>query len=217
MSKNKETISLYMDGEASEFETAGIVKQLKQDHALRCCWEGYHLIGDALRNHLSSAITAGFSERMAVALEREPVHFSSRQAPRPRANDTAGFALAASVSAVAIVGLLQFAQPTIMASAAAHYETDIQSQRLAMVDQASQQIDRKAAIVDSALNIEMDNQALAYASFDGDMYNMPGNMSASTANESTMYDYLVNYSQYAVAAPLEGSAPAVSLVSYRMD
>jgi len=141
-------------------------------------------------------------------MERESAHSTSHKTPYRRVNDRAGFALAASVSAVAIVGLLQFGQPAMMTAATQHYETDIQSQHLAMASTHTQ-----SAVVD----IEIDSQALAYASFDGDSVNQQLATMASTASvESTVYDYLVDFSQYAVAAPLEGSIPAVNLASYRM-
>jgi negative regulator of sigma E activity len=203
-----------MDGEASEFESASVLKQLKQESTLRQCWENYHLIGDAIRNNLSAALPNRFAERLAIAMEHEPAHVASRNTPYRRVNDTAGFALAASVSAVAIVGLLQFNQPAMMTVATNHYETDILSQSVLLSNASSQAINTAA---DTAIAIEMDNQALAYASFDGDSVNQVNGLVASASVESTVYDYLVNFSQYAVATPLEGSVPAINLVSYRMD
>jgi len=208
MIDKKEIISVYMDGEASEFESASVHKQLKQDSSLLHCWESYHLIGDAMRNNLSTAILGGFSDRLAIAMEHESAHLASRNTPYRRVNDTAGFALAASVSAVAIVGLLQFGQPS-MTTVSQHYETDIQSQHMAVASVGSQ-----SALVDSVMSVEMDSQALAYASFDS--VNQASATASTVSVESTVYDYLVDFSQYAVATPLEGSMPAVNLASYRM-
>lgn len=212
MIKQKEMISVYMDGEASEFEAVSVLKHVKQEPLLERCWEGYHLIGDTLRNQLSSSLDSGFSRRLSAALDNEITTTTAQPAPRRRANETAGFALAASVSAVAIVGLLQFGQPAMMASVNNQYETDIQHQHLALAKQT-------AAPTTEAVSspIEMDNRALAYASFDSDLNNNTGTAAQTASLESSVYDYLVNYSQYAVAAPLEGSAPTVSLLSYRMD
>ena len=210
MIKQKEMISVYMDGEASEFESASVLKHIKQEPLLERCWEGYHLIGDSLRNQLSMSLGSGFSKRLSAVLDNEINPNAAQSTPRRRANETAGFALAASVSAVALIGLLQFGQPAMMATANNQYETDIQNQHLALAKEASVQA------VESVTPIEMDNRALAYASFDTDLNNNGG--MAQTANlESSVYDYLVNYSQYAVAAPLEGSTPTVSLLSYRMN
>jgi negative regulator of sigma E activity len=214
MIKRKETISVFMDGEASEFESAGALKSIKQEPLLERCWEGYHTIGDALRNQLSATLNNDFSQRMSQALEQETNPFSSRSdTPRKHShNGTAGFALAASVSAVAMVGLLQFGQPTMLTTANNHYETDIQNQDFATVADNTQ-----AMAVDTAMPIKMDNQAVAYTSFDNTDFNQTTDMAAADNVESSVYGYLVNYSQYAVAAPLEGSAPNVSLVSYRME
>lgn len=214
MIDKKEMISVYMDGEASEFESASVVKQAKHEPTLRQCWENYHLIGDVIRNNLSGAANNRFADRVALAMEHEPVHMAPRQKPYRRVNDTAGFALAASVSAVAIVGLLQFGQPAMMNAASNHYETDIQSQYFASVDDGAQ-----ASINDTtAQAAEMNIQPLAvYASFDTEGVDPSTSLASNNTVESSVYDYLVNFSQYAVAAPLEGSVPAVNLASYRLD
>jgi len=210
MIKRKEMISVYMDGEASEFESASVLKHIKQEPLLERCWEGYHLIGDAMRNQVSATVSAAFTQRLAQSLENEINPFASQPMPRRRANETAGFALAASVSAVALVGLLQFGQPAMLASANNQYEMDIQNQHLALAKDSS------LVAMETVSPVEMDNQALAYASFDTD-YSNTTDMTLAANVESSVYDYLVNYSQYAVEAPLEGSAPTVSLLSYRMD
>jgi sigma-E factor negative regulatory protein RseA len=213
MIKRKETISVFMDGEASEFESASVLKSIKQEPLLERCWEGYHTIGDAMRNQVSASLNSSFSRRLSRALDQEINPFSSgTETPRKHGyNGTAGFALAASVSAVAMVGLLQFGQPTMLTTANNEYETDIQKQHLAMAENSP------AMAVDTAMPIKMDNQALAYASFDSTDFNKPTDTAMANDLESSVYGYLVNYSQYAVSTPLEGSAPNVSLVSYRMD
>lgn len=214
MSNKKENISAFIDGEASEFESASALKQLKEESSLQRCWEGYHLIGDAIRHNLSAAIPAGFSDRLMLALEQEDAHNAPRHTPYRRVNDTAGFALAASVSAVAIIGLLQFGQPAMMTAANTHYETDIQQQyNVSVMDTAPSVVHQLAeAHVESAL--KMDNEALAYASFDGDSVNQQVNLASSDSIEASVYGYLVNFSQYAVAAPLNGAIPTVNLASY---
>jgi len=212
MSKNKETISLFMDGEASEFELASMLKQVKQDTSLQRSWESFHLIGDALRNHIPANISAGFSARLSLALDEE---INSATSQGQRTNDRAGFALAASISAVALVGLLQFGQSAIMATASTQYETDIQLHHMAMANTISSSMSSDAAMNSAAL--EMGSQAVAYASFDGDAINVASDMALASDVESTVYDYLVNYSQYAVDTPLKGSVPAENLLSFRID
>lgn len=206
MIDHKENISIYMDDEASEFESASVLKQLKQDTDLRTCWESYHLIGDAIRSNLSGAIPSGFSKRLLLALEDEPAHMTAKRTSYRRANNTSGFALAASVSAVAIVGLLQFSQPAMLATATNHYETDIQQQFTATASTGQYAV---AESNNLSVAFNMNNQALAYASFDSVNQIKP---SVSTANlETSVYDYLVNFSQYSVASPLEGSFTTASL------
>lgn len=211
MIKKRELISVYMDGEASEFESASVLKHIKQEPLLERCWEGYHTIGDTLRKQLPTTFGNGFTKRLSLALDNEINPFAAQPTPQRRANETAGFALAASVSAVALVGLLQFGQPAMMATMNNQYETDIQNQHLALAREVSM-----PPAVEAVSPIEMDNRAVAYASFDADL-NSNGGMTQTANLESSVYDYLVNYNQFAVAAPLEGSVPNVSLVSYRVN
>ncbi len=101
-------ISALVDGELPREEVAPLFDQLKRDKTSQVCWHHYHLISDALKNNLPDKLPEDFVKRVSQALEaeaffsitpRRSVKHSSFHKP------TIGFALAASVAAVAFVGL----------------------------------------------------------------------------------------------------------------
>ncbi len=205
---SKQKVSLFMDGEASEFESVSVLKQISKDSSLERCWADYHMIGDVLRNDSPVSMSSGFVSRLSSVLDEEISPVSRRY----RSNDRTGFALAASISAVALVGLLQFGQSAIQASTSpSQYETNIQLQQIAMANALQDDVN------DSTVNFEMSNQTVAYASFEGQAVNNVPDTASTGDVESSVYDYLVNYSQYAVAAPLAGSISEDSLLSFNID
>ena len=130
-----EHISALMDGELNEAETGRLLDQLQRDAGLRTCWTRYHLISDTLRSDLTCHIKHNVANRVIQALEFEPIHLSPhRTAPHPSLltphpkffnwtsvfKPLAGFAVAASITAVAVLSLqtatpLQTASPVNLA------------------------------------------------------------------------------------------------------
>ena len=107
-----ENISALMDGELNEAETGRLLDQLQRDAGLRTCWTRYHLISDTLRSDLTGHIKHNVATCVIKALESEPIHFSPRRAtPHPSRftphifKPLAGFAVAASIAAVAVLSL----------------------------------------------------------------------------------------------------------------
>jgi len=101
-------VSALVDGELPRAEVGPLFDQLKRDKTSQACWRHYHLISDALKNNLPDKLPEDFVNRVSQALEAEPffsitprrsIKHSSFHKP------TIGFALAASVAAVAFVGL----------------------------------------------------------------------------------------------------------------
>ncbi len=111
----KETISALIDGELNDKEIHDLVRQLREDGEYRCCWQNYHLIGDAMRKNLPSGMDSELSLRISQSLASEPPLSTASVTPLPAATNktthhrnlkpVAGFALAASVAAVAYVGV----------------------------------------------------------------------------------------------------------------
>ncbi len=113
----KQTISALMDGELSGRELDEAVAQLASDQASRRYWQQYHLIGDALRKSVPAEqdgqLLARINEAIAAdtPLPSNVTEMPVRERPARRGADhkafrpMAGFALAASVAAVAYVGV----------------------------------------------------------------------------------------------------------------
>jgi len=101
-----EQISALVDGELDDQGCHAAVDELLNQSDFRKSWGRYHLIGDALRRSLPRTIDAQFSARVMAALEDEPTVL----APRTRlgaglGQRLAGLAVAASVAAVAVLGV----------------------------------------------------------------------------------------------------------------
>lgn len=105
--KLREQISALADNELSVGEHELLVRRFGADRYLCICWERYHLIGEAMRKALPHVDTRGFAERVMIALGSEPQPSAApRTSLAARAGKAlAGLAVAASVAAVAVIGL----------------------------------------------------------------------------------------------------------------
>ncbi len=69
-SKTKENLSALIDGQPDNQKT---MEKLKQDPKLVECFGRYHLIGDAMRNELPAQLNLDIADKIAQAIEKEPV------------------------------------------------------------------------------------------------------------------------------------------------
>jgi sigma-E factor negative regulatory protein RseA len=101
-----EAISALMDGEA---EDADALDVLIQNGSLRRTWGRYHMISDCLGGRLPAQLDRRLADRVAAAIRSEPaiVAPAPERAPRQLLRPLAGLAIAASVAAVAILGVQQ--------------------------------------------------------------------------------------------------------------
>lgn len=98
-----EKISALIDAELDELDERRVLGALKDDPALCCTWERYHLIRAAMRHQLSILAPSDMAERVRSRLETER---QVESAPALRFWPLAGgFAAAAAVAVVAIFGL----------------------------------------------------------------------------------------------------------------
>lgn len=109
--KQRENLSMLIDGEADTAQCAATLQQLRGQPELRASWESYHLIGDALRSDLPDFLDRSLHQRIAAALEREPTVLAPRRrslaevVSHPWLRPLAGAAIAASVATVAVVSV----------------------------------------------------------------------------------------------------------------
>lgn len=117
----KENISVLMDGELDAQEMQAPIREMRSNDEHKSCWEHYHLIGDALRNNLPNHVDPSFAARVSQAIAEEAppsveTPFTTESSPQSVgsvdnekrhavARPFLGFAMAASVAAVAYLGV----------------------------------------------------------------------------------------------------------------
>ncbi len=106
MKTDHESLSAVVDGELDKSETK-VLQSIAVDDRSRATWARYHLIGDVLRDSLTDVAPAAFSERLRTDVEQEPTMLLPRAVERPWLKPVAGFAIAASVAAIAVLGIQQ--------------------------------------------------------------------------------------------------------------
>jgi sigma-E factor negative regulatory protein RseA len=107
--EREEGVSALMDGELADGLEAELIDDVIASRKLRTRWERYHLVRDVLRERSHLQAGTRLYARVRESLRDEPLHFSAREAARVRWRAAlaplAGVALAASVAAVAILGV----------------------------------------------------------------------------------------------------------------
>ncbi len=103
-----EKLSALLDGELSDAELRDALAQLARDPAARRAWERYHLMRAMMRGEVGRTMGAGFADRVAARLPALPQPSVPRvqlAAWRGGLRYAGGFAIAASVAAVALFNL----------------------------------------------------------------------------------------------------------------
>lgn len=113
----KEDLSALIDAELNELDERRVLQALGSDAELRGVWERYHLIKAAVTRQLSVLAPPGLPERVLAGVDSDP---NAVAAPALRFWPLAGgFAVAASVAAVAVLGLQTLRDPTVTVSSVA--------------------------------------------------------------------------------------------------
>lgn len=106
MSEQKfEKLSAIMDGESDVDDK--LIHVIDTDEELRARWQRYHLIRDAMTNHLPEQGTLDISASVAEVLKDEPTVLSHmrKRLSRKIMKQAAGLAVAASVATVAVMSV----------------------------------------------------------------------------------------------------------------
>lgn len=101
-----EVASALMDGQASEFELRRFLQATEQDseqESVRSTWQNYHLIGQSMRNEVTTGLDINLSDAIRAAIDDEPA-----LSQRNWFGQLAKMAVAASVAGV-VVMTAQFA------------------------------------------------------------------------------------------------------------
>ncbi len=106
--QKREQLSALVDDELTH-ETSSVIKSLLEDSEAKKTWERYHLIGDSLRGHLPESYE-NTADRVSSAIASEPTILAPRKKSPDIMKPVMGFAIAASVAAVAIFNVQQAKQ-----------------------------------------------------------------------------------------------------------
>lgn len=102
---NKAQVSALMDGELDD----NAVKDLLEDVSIRQTWHRYHLISDVLQNHIPLHTDPQLTLRISELIKNEPAIVAPIRRNTPAyLKPLTGLAVAASVTAMAILGVQQF-------------------------------------------------------------------------------------------------------------
>lgn len=191
MSEHKrQQISSLMDDD-SVHESSDVIHALGSHDEFRHKWIRYHLIGDCLRGNLPEKIDLKLADRISQAIAAEPsilapVRHTTYMKP------VLGFAIAASVAMVAILGLQ-------------HTNTDpslsVPSQPIAL----QQPVSSNLQVAENYTNQGNTQQ----------VQQLPA--SAQINAGSRLNRYLVNYNEYRANAGMQGILPYVRIISYETE
>ncbi len=104
--EKKEQLSAFMDGEL-DGRDKNLVDQLLKDPELLGAWSRYHLVSDCLKQCLPDSIDRDLAGNISKSLQKEPAIVTPVRLSHPLLKPVTGFALAASVTALAILGIQQ--------------------------------------------------------------------------------------------------------------
>jgi len=244
-----EMLSMLIDGECDADEAATILREVGQSDRRQTQWHRYHLIGDALRQSLPDRVDASLSARVAMALEVEPAYLlpghspdhssvtPEQQIPVAQSNKTrarehtrfrfgaaAGFAMAASLSAIAVFNLGQTDSPVSTTPiVTAKVEQSLAGRNAATASGNSARSDHSSlALASTGASGSRFVSATAaprpmLASMGGvspvSQFDDGAGMSYPT-EAADLYDYLVNYGRYSAGAGQRDMLAHISLATY---
>ena len=108
---NREYLSRLADDELHGSELHTTLDALFKNAELRQSWANYHAIREALHGQSNTELGSRLHQRVTAALEMEPAILAPRNLlPQGWLRHVAGFAVAASVTGVAILGIQQLNQ-----------------------------------------------------------------------------------------------------------
>ena len=103
----KQKLSSLMDGETDN-HAEHTISELITSESLRKTWRRYHLISDALNGNLPALLDWDLAGKIASEIAKEPIPIAGyRVVTRRFLRPAAGLAIAASVAAIAILGIQQ--------------------------------------------------------------------------------------------------------------
>ena len=210
----QEKISSMVDGELSREECCAIIAEVSEGSG-SSSWDQYHLIGEAMRHNLPDTLYADLSTSISAAIAAEPVHQMGAAQPvtadEPVVTNVVpavtqvkspifGYAVAASISMVAIAGMFQLNQgealsPVITPIVVAHQP----------------QIAPEPVIEDIAWS----SSAMIPVQTSREPVLVQHRYPQSAMSNEKLNRYIINHNEHSIAMPAQsGMLPYVRLVGY---
>ena len=186
--KSLELVSTLADDEldsGSEF----IINAMTDDQELRNSWCHYHLIGEALRGNLPEKIDMTLADRISKVIASDPPLSLSSLNKHQFLKPAAGFAIAASVALVAILGVRQ----------------------VGMVPGNSP----TPVIAESS--IENSNAHITTVAAESAGNTPPREYTFPVDAETRLNRYLVNHNEYRANVSVQGMLPYVRIVAHEVE
>ena len=105
MESEAEQLSMLMDDELADGAARRVLKAMGDNAQTRAAWRRYHLLRGAMRGENAPVADDGFAARVSAALAQEPTILAPRRRAQVWFKPVLGMALAASVSALAVVSV----------------------------------------------------------------------------------------------------------------
>ncbi|HEB86332.1 MAG TPA: hypothetical protein ENI68_04845 [Gammaproteobacteria bacterium] len=188
--KAEERLSALMDDELVDFEQD--LDYLEESDSLKQRWMRYHLIRDVVSGHVPDTLVPDFdlAARITAALEHEPTILAPRRfQPRQLMKQAAGLAIAATVSAIAIISIQN--PPTGVTTLAT---ADRQGRNLIAFNSERQNTKRAELVSLAATARHIHSPAI------------------NRASTSKFSGYLLNHNEYAASANIQGMLPYMRIV-----
>jgi sigma-E factor negative regulatory protein RseA len=202
-----EHISAFMDGELHESEHAAIIQQICRDDQSLNRWQHYHLISDTLRNNLPPAIDNQFAQSVMSALEKEPTIFAPGAMKHKSTvkQKIAGAAIAASVAAVAVIGVQAVYQPKDVAPSLAEMPSTDQYVRMEQLANSSPATPPPPAYAQTPTTAAMKASA-------SDSAQSNAQITQIYKYHPQLDKYLLNHNQHALGSRVQGAMPYARII-----
>lgn len=219
-----EYLSALLDDEAGEFEQKRVLDELKSNDLLRDKLSSYALIGETMRSsdmdkpvlNLDSSFLSGIHAK--IEEEEQYDHVQLNQVVNSQSTGSqswlkpvGGFALAASVAAIAVLGLQNFQQSGVVDQSTITANGSSSKTMIAQKDQLTESEMASATQV-SASNLATNNSVANNEPDNNDaMAATQEYAQADTQTRSLLKRYVDSHMQYATTAAF---VPSVRVIAY---
>ena len=180
-------ISALVDDELTH-ESSPVIDSLLQDNEAKQTWTRYHLIGDSLRGHLPGHI-ADISNNVSQAIASEPTVLApGKKKSTDYMKPVMGFAIAASVAAVAIFNVQQANQ----------------------ISETGQTVIAQSSIATSQPSLATSPQLVNQQKGQAQVYQVKN-------VDPRLNRYMVNHNEYRANTGVSGMPPHVRMVANEAD